>query len=166
MLKIITDYSFGVRVEIVGDNIDEDFNVQISAGGENRYSAAIKVGMWCSTNYKYYLPYEISVISDSQSFFERLDLSGKTIIVLLDIEDISDVISSCKIVDEFRKKHGCDIVCVTSHGYLCSIRYPDIEFVVLVKKLLYPAHQGCQKKSFQNTKYYVRIVVFVIIHLK
>lgn len=130
MLKIITDYSFGVRVEIVGDNIDEDFNVQISAGGENRYSAAIKVGMWCSTNYKYYLPYEISVISDSQSFFERLDLSGKTIIVLLDIEDISDVISSCKIVDEFRKKHGCDIVCVTSHGYLCSIRYPDIEFVV------------------------------------
>lgn len=131
MAKFIYDYSSGAKIEAVGEG-PERFGVVISAAGSIEYSATIGCGMWCSAGRRYYLPYEISVKDDSgrEVFSDRMVLGGKKVLVRLDIEDISDAISACFYVDRFRQLHSCEIVCMTSHGYLCSLRYPEIEFVV------------------------------------
>lgn len=130
MTTFIADYSSGARFEIAGEST-EVFHVEISAAGHVQYSADIRGGMWCSSNRRYYLPYEISASSESgERFFDRLDLKGKKALLRLDVEDISDAIECCRIADQFRRAHSCEVVCMTSHGHLCSIRYPDMEYVV------------------------------------
>lgn len=131
MAKFTSCYYSGARLEVAGDG-SERFSVTISAAGNVEYSSTIGHGMWCAANRRYYLPYEISVRDESgiEVFSDFMDLRGKKVLVKMDVEDISDAISSCFYIERFRKLHSCSIVCMTSHGHLCSIRYPDIEFVV------------------------------------
>jgi hypothetical protein len=131
MARFFLDYSEGARLDVAETGSPETFSVKISSSGREIYSADISTGMWCRVNRKYYLPYELSVYQgDLLVFSEALDLSGKKVCIDLELEDISEAISACRYVEEFRKRHSCDVICVSSHGALCSMRYPEISFVV------------------------------------
>ena len=131
MARFFLDYNEGVRLQIIEEGSPETFSVKICHSGNVIYSTDISTGMWCRINRKYYLPYELQAYKDGILIFaDSLDLSGKKVRIDLELEDISDAISACRYVDEFRRRHSCEIVCVSSHGALCSLRYPDIYFVV------------------------------------
>lgn len=58
----------------------------------------------------------------------NLDLKDKKVLIKIDKGCVGDVISRIPYIEEFRKKHHCDITCVTDWHTLFIKEYPNITF--------------------------------------
>lgn len=75
----------------------------------------------------------IIYIFDSKNnliYSDRLNLKGKTVFIKIDAYALGDNIAWIPYVEEFRKKHSCNVICSTFHNYLFERDYPQILFAV------------------------------------
>lgn len=60
---------------------------------------------------------------------DRLNLEHKTVFIKNDSKELDDTLSWIPYIDEFRKKHKCNIICSTFFNNVVKDRYTDIIFV-------------------------------------
>ena len=129
ILKFIYTQINGAFLEIKG-NVDKNFNVSFEDDqGNIVYQTELKTDMWSRLNAKYFKNYTIKIQNDDYYNEIKTDLKDKRIYITLESKSLGDTLAWVPYVDEFRKKHSCDIVLSTFMNDLFKEQYPEIEFV-------------------------------------
>jgi autotransporter strand-loop-strand O-heptosyltransferase len=121
----------GAYLSISGGEKDASyrFNFLNAETGEDHFSGNFKTGHWSKCSIQRYLPYNIKVSNGSELLFDyTLDLKNKEVLIVLDSTSLGDVIAWFPYVEEFRKKHKCNVTCSTNWNELFQENYPDVKF--------------------------------------
>ena len=120
----------GVKVEILGSKssqyiikcFDQKINKLI-------HEDTIKNNMWTSPNLKYFVDWKVEVWEYGNIIHEEvLNLKNKRVAINFKSKSIGDTIAWFPYVEEFRKKHKCQVICSTFHNDWFKSKYPKIEF--------------------------------------
>ena len=129
--KIEINYTDGAYLAINGgdvntrysfDFIDDEFD-------EVLYSGTMKTNEWAKCLIKRYIPYRVKLSVESKLILDqKLNLKGKEVLICLDTKSLGDCIAWFPYVEEFRKKHECNVTCATNWDSLFKENYPEINF--------------------------------------
>lgn len=80
----------------------------------------------------YYINYEISILNykGDEIYNTSLDLKDKIVWIKIDDRGLGNTLAWIPYIDEFRKKHGCKVLCTTYWNHLFISKYTDIKFVL------------------------------------
>lgn len=129
--KIEINYLDGAHLSITGGDIDKKYNFEYidDDSDEVLYSGTMKTNEWSKCLVKRYIPYRIKVHTDSKLILDhKLDLKNKEVLICLDTRSLGDCIAWFPYVEEFRKKHQCNVTCATNWSELFKDNYPDLKF--------------------------------------
>lgn len=96
------------------------------------YETEISNNMWTSPNIKYFKDWRIEAYNTETNdleFSENYNAKGKRVYIHLESNAIGDTLAWFPHVDEFRKKHQCELIVSTFHNEWFEKEYPEIEFV-------------------------------------
>ncbi len=133
-INIDASYNFsnGAYCEISGDS-DLMYDVSFIDKNKNHevYSTPLRSGQWARTNIKYFVDWKIRITDNFGNQIKEFnqDLKGKRVYVSLESNSLGDNIAWFPYVEEFRKKHGCVMICSTFWNDLFSDNYKDIIFI-------------------------------------
>lgn len=129
--KIILNFENGAFLEILGEQ-KKKYLVKFYNDETNEllYESSIDNNMWVRPGPKYYIKWRIEVYCENRIIFEKiLNLKRKKVLVLYESKSLGDSIAWIPYVDEFRKKHDCEIYCVSFRNFLFKNQYPSINFI-------------------------------------
>jgi len=128
-------YTFidGAKTEITGDKvknikysvdfIDHDSDINVHHG-------TIPINNWIAPSRAYYTKWEIHIKRNDELIDKMvLNLEGKNVKIHLDSKAIGDTTAWIPYVDEFRKKHNCNVYVSSFWNKLYESVYPDLRFV-------------------------------------
>jgi len=117
-------------LEITG-NVYDDYDVKFYDGEEIIHRTTLKNNMWTKLNRRYYTDWYTTITNSVglTIFNRKLDLKDKRVYIALGSKSLGDTLAWIPYVDEFRKKHNCNLVVSTFMNELFIESYPDITFV-------------------------------------
>ena len=121
----------GAFVEILGEGVKE-YEVLFTNNktGEIVFSNRMKPNHWSRTNIKYYVDWNIKIYDNQELIYEyNTNYKGKTVYIALDSKSLGDTIAWFPYVEEFGKKHECNIICSTFWNDFFEKEYPHIKFI-------------------------------------
>lgn len=133
--EFVINYHFvkGPHVEITGGAPSEYLVEFIDrTTGKTIHQDTITRNMWVKSNRQYYTDWRVKVTdktTNSVIVDEQIKLKDRRVYISLDSGSLGDTLAWFPAVDEFRKKHGCKVVCSTHMNQLFESQYPEIEFV-------------------------------------
>ncbi len=96
------------------------------------YTTILKGGMWSAPSIKYFIKWRIEIFEKHtrKKVFEHIyNCKDKRVYIALGSKSLGDTLAWIPYIDEFRKLHGCKVICSTFHNDWLSPEYPEIEFV-------------------------------------
>ena len=131
--KFFITFVGGAKCEIIGDNqtsyivkfIDTKFDKVL-------HESEITNNMWTQTTFQYFVNWKIEVTNketDEIVFEHYYNARDKRVYIHLDSSAIGDTLAWFPYIEEFRKKHNCQVVCSTFHNKWFKDKYPELEFV-------------------------------------
>jgi autotransporter strand-loop-strand O-heptosyltransferase len=121
----------GAFVEIRGSrevNYTVKFINQIT--GKTEYQTTIKNNMWSKCNIEYFVNWRIEVYENGVIWkVHTYNANNKRAYIAFDSRALGDTMAWIPYIDEFRKKHNCEVICSTFMNDLFVDEYPHIEFV-------------------------------------
>ena len=94
------------------------------------FSTQIGNNQWCKSNRKWYTDWRVKIESESGEVFDYdFDLNGKSVLISFESSSLGDTLAWIPYVEEFRKKHKCQVIVSTFLNDLFEKEYPNIEFV-------------------------------------
>lgn len=131
-IHVTHNFISGAFVEING-NYDGDLTVSFynEDNSELIHRSNIKCNMWTKTNRQYYTNWRLEVkdISGKILFNKSINLSDKRVYISIESSSIGDNLAWMPFLEEFRKKHNCNLIVSTFWNHLFEGVYTDIEFV-------------------------------------
>ena len=123
----------GPHVEITGGAPGE-YRVEFinKTTGKVEHKDTINRNMWVKSNKRYYVDWAVKVThveSGQLVLDESISLKDRRVYISVDSSSLGDSLAWFPAVDEFRKKHGCKVICSTHLNQLFEKQYPDIEFI-------------------------------------
>ena len=123
----------GARCEVVGD-VQKTYIVKFIDTKWDKvvHESEISNNMWTKTSIQYFVWWRVEVYdkeTDELVFEHNFDLKNKRAYIHLDSSAIGDTLAWFPYIDEFRKKHNCQVVCSTFHNKWFKDEYPELEFV-------------------------------------
>jgi autotransporter strand-loop-strand O-heptosyltransferase len=121
----------GAFVEIMGpEHKTYDITFIDRKTNEIIHKTTINNNMWTKTNIKYFVDWRVEVRdNDDLVFLHEYNAKGRKVYIHLDSSAIGDTLAWFPYLEEFRKKHDCQLVCSTFHNEWFESQYPEIEFV-------------------------------------
>jgi autotransporter strand-loop-strand O-heptosyltransferase len=121
------------KVEING-NIPGRYRVEFIDDDNNNtvHTAVITNNMWTNCSIKYCKNWKIVVTPINpigEPIIHRFNPTGKRVYVALESSSLGDTLAWVPMVEEFRKKWDCNLVCSTFRNEMFESVYPEIEFV-------------------------------------
>ena len=110
------------KVEFI--DLDDDNNVV--------YSSSIKSGTWSRAYRQYYTNYRIVITNEATSKVEYehfFNLYNKKVVIKLSSKALGDTLAWMPYVEEFRKKHTCEVYVKTFWNNLFKDRYTNLNFI-------------------------------------
>lgn len=141
--RITASFNNGARCDIYSDlHCDEnaryivDFFSTYTENGISKkfgyeYQTTIGYNQWAETNKKTFVNWRI-LMRDTNGqivYDETFNAKGKPVLIEFESKSIGDTIAWIPYVEEFRKKHGCEMFCKTFHNSFFQDIYPDIKFI-------------------------------------
>lgn len=132
--KLFMDHNIndGAFFEIKG-NVDGKFKVSFYDKNNDAliHQTTIGCNMWTKTSRKYHTDWRVEVADESDNliFDVNFNLKGKKVYIAMDSSSMGDNIAWIPYVEEFRKKHKCDVSVSTFWNQLFKDSYPNINFV-------------------------------------
>lgn len=121
-------FAEGPFLNIVGlSNREYDVTFSNPIDG-NHYTLRQKPGMWARPDKKFYRDWTLTATLEGKEVFRHhLELKGQNVIVSFGSKAMGDTIAWIPYVEEFRKKHGCNVYCSTWWNNIMD--YPEIHFI-------------------------------------
>ena len=122
----------GIFVELLG-GADTKYDVQFVNKSNNNiiFSTTIGRNCWAKTSIQYFLDWKV-VITDVNSGSKieyELGLKDQRVLISFESKSLGDTLAWIPYVEEFRKKHGCKVICSTFWNDFFRDEYKDIEFI-------------------------------------
>jgi len=121
----------GMSAEVLGGP-DTKYSVQFIDKKTNTivYETEIGRNCWAKPNTKYYVDWKVRVVDKNtgHTVTYDLDLKGQRVYIALDSKSLGDTLAWIPYVEEFRKKHNCEIICSTFWNDFFMSEYPEITF--------------------------------------
>jgi len=122
----------GAYADVLGED-GKDYIVDFIDKKTNKteYSCILKNGNWGKVSKKYFVNWKIILKDSNGSIIKEydLDFSNKKVYIALESKSLGDTLAWIPYVEEFRKKHKCQIICSTFWNNLFIKTYSDIEFI-------------------------------------
>lgn len=95
------------------------------------YETELSRNCWAKANVKYYVDWKVEIIDTTSNYIKIYDLNlqGNRVYIALDSKSLGDTIAWFPYVEEFRKKHKCEVICSTFWNDFFKEQYPEITFV-------------------------------------
>jgi autotransporter strand-loop-strand O-heptosyltransferase len=95
------------------------------------YSNEIGNNCWVKTNKKHFVNWQIKIEDENKNLIYNYDLDFKDqkVYIALDSKSLGDTLAWFPYVEEFRKKHNCEVIVSTFHNYLFKPYYPHLKFI-------------------------------------
>jgi autotransporter strand-loop-strand O-heptosyltransferase len=129
--KVIIHFVKGPYVEIKG-NIDSEYTVKFidNKTGKVHYSTNIKNNCWCKCSIEYFVEWKIAIYQNDKIWHEYVyNSKGKRVYIAMDSKALGDSLAWVSYVEEFRKKHNCEVITSTFMNHMFEERYPNVKFV-------------------------------------
>ena len=133
--SLIINFIQGAKVEIISP-IDAEYQVEFinKSTGQILHSSVIKNNHWTKCLYEYFVDWNIKIYQKEDNIFKLVEnynynATDKRVYIALDSKALGDTLAWFPYVEEFRKKHKCQLICSTFHNYLFKNQYPNIEFI-------------------------------------
>lgn len=102
----------------------------LSDGTRTIYSDKLPINHFVRSGIKYYIPWELRIYKGTKKVFEhKYNAQGKTIYISIESSPLGDNIAWMPYIEEFRKRHKCNVVCSCFWSQLFRKSYPYIKFV-------------------------------------
>jgi autotransporter strand-loop-strand O-heptosyltransferase len=131
----VISYSFigNPKVEILG-NLSRKYLIEFidEKTGTVHHSTTISNNMWTTCSIKYCKDWKIVITPDNpndEQTILRFDPTRKRVYIALESSSLGDTLAWVPMVEEFRKKWDCEVICSTFRNELFKKSYPNIEFV-------------------------------------
>lgn len=103
-----------------------------SRSDEILHETLITNNAWARTAIQYFMPWTLAVTRMSDQalvFAHRYDARQRRVYIALESRSLGDTLAWLPAVEEFRRVHGCRLICSTFMNPLFAAAYPAIEFV-------------------------------------
>jgi len=131
-LKVNCNFVDGPNISLSGES-NSSYIIKFIDNSTNTliYNTEITSGMWAAPNCKYYRNWKIS-IEDKETnniVYEHIfDLTNKKVHIMLGSKSLGDTLAWFPAIEEFRKKHNCEVYCTTFHNEWFIANYPNLKF--------------------------------------
>ena len=131
--KFLVNFIGGAKAEIKGDK-QAEYRLVFTDNTTNEviFETTISNNMWTRPNIKYFKEWKIDAYNTETNeleFTHTYNAKGKRVYIHLESSAIGDTLAWFPHVEEFRKKHQCELICSTFHNEWFEKEYPEIEFV-------------------------------------
>ena len=127
--KVIINYLYGPRVEVLGDEKKEYF-VEFINGDNDKviHSQTITNNMWTACSKKYYIPWIIKINGE---IVDRFTLENKTVLISFETKAVGDTLAWAPYAIELMNQKKCKVILSTFHNewFEGSNDYKDISFI-------------------------------------
>jgi autotransporter strand-loop-strand O-heptosyltransferase len=128
--KVIIHFVKGPYVEIKGST-NSEYKVEFIDNKTNKihYSTTIKNNCWCKCSIEYCVEWKIKIYENDKLWYEYIyNAKGKRVYIAMDSKALGDSLAWVAYVEEFRKKHQCEIIASTFMNDMFIEQYPNITF--------------------------------------
>jgi len=132
--KVSITFIRGAKVEIVGDN-NKKYYVQFidNDNGEIIHNGYIKNNQWIQASREWFTNWKILIFNndiDGEIEIEyEFNLENKKVYISFESSSLGDSLAWIPYVEEFRKKHKCNLIVSTFNNILYENEYPGIIFI-------------------------------------
>lgn len=117
----------------IRNSMDSTFDVEFIDEEKNilHYKPTLENNTWAKCSIKYYNKWLIRIKNNKtgEIFEEKMDLKGKNVMISIESSSLGDSIAWFAHVEEFQKKHECNIYVSTFKNNLFKENYPNLNFV-------------------------------------
>lgn len=121
----------GMFAEILGGP-DHVYDVSFVRQDDNTkiFNVELQKNTWGKTNIKYYVNWKVVIHNKTTGEVTEfpLELKGKRVLICMESKSLGDTLAWLPYVEEFRKLHDCEMICVTFWNHLFTKEYPHITF--------------------------------------
>ena len=128
--KVIIHFVKGPYVEIKGST-NSEYKVEFidNKTGRVHYSTTIKNNCWCKCSIEYCVEWKIKIYENEKLWYEYIyNAKGKRVYIAMDSKALGDSLAWVAYVEEFRKKHQCEVIASTFMNDMFIEQYPNITF--------------------------------------
>jgi len=128
--KVIIHFVKGPYVEIKGST-NSEYKVEFIDNKTNKihYSTTIKNNCWCKCSIEYCVEWKIKIYENDKLWYEYIyNAKGKRVYIAMDSKALGDSLAWVAYVEEFRKKHQCEVIASTFMNDMFIEQYPNITF--------------------------------------
>jgi len=128
--KVIIHFVKGPYVEIKGST-NSEYKVEFIDNKTDKiyYSTTIKNNCWCKCSIEYCVEWKIKIYENNKLWYEYIyNAKGKRVYIAMDSKALGDSLAWVAYVEEFRKKHQCEIITSTFMNDMFIEQYPNITF--------------------------------------
>ncbi len=125
----------GPKVEITGTTVN-DYNYIIKfwdGAFKVVHQHTLKINRWCTCSRQWYTDWRITVeVEETGELIHEhtFDLTGKKVVIDFQSSSMGDTLSWLPYVEEFRKKHNCEILVWTFHSeWFDKDKYSELYFL-------------------------------------
>lgn len=122
----------GPFIEITGENSNKKYRTEFinMETGTIEYSNEMGINCWSKSSIKYFVNWKIKTYEDGNLINDyQTNYKGQTVYIALDSKSLGDTLAWFPYIDEFGKKHKCNIICSTFWNELFQKEYPHIKFI-------------------------------------
>jgi len=130
--KVNLNFIDGPFIEILNDT-NSNYHVEFINPKNDKveYELNMKSNHWAKCSIKYYVEWIIKVkgLDNDYKLEYKFNPKKQKFLISFETKSLGDNIAYMGYVEEFRKKHNCEVVCSTFHNKLFQNQYPKIQFV-------------------------------------
>lgn len=116
-------------LEIVGPS-ERFLNVKMFDENQLIYETTLQSNHWLKLNREYYTKWRTEIRENGELIYDNtLDLKGRRVFISFGSKSLGDTLAWIPYCEEFRIKHGCELIVSTFLNHLFEDQYPNIEFV-------------------------------------
>jgi autotransporter strand-loop-strand O-heptosyltransferase len=115
----------------INGNVEDNYDVRFYDGKELIHQTTLKNNMWTKVNRKYYTDWKVVVFNgNGLKIYEKdINLYNERVYIALGSKSLGDTLAWVPYLEEFRKKHNCELIVSTFLNDLFIEQYPEITFV-------------------------------------
>jgi autotransporter strand-loop-strand O-heptosyltransferase len=128
--RLILHFIRGPYVEIVGPK-QSQYKIKFIDNKTNKvfYENTIGTNCWCKCGIEYFVEWRVEIYEDGKLWHESVfNAKGKRVYIALDSKALGDSLAWFPYVEEFRKKHECELVVSTFMNDMFMDNYSNIEY--------------------------------------
>jgi len=127
--SILNHYIINPYLEINGKT-DNKLNIRFFDNNQLVYNQDIGINSWVKMNKQYYTNWRVEVRENDELIYTNTnDYKNKRVFISFGSKSLGDTLSWFPYVEEFRKKHQCELIVCTFLNDLFKDQYPEIQFV-------------------------------------